>query len=127
GVRGAAIAARLGFNGGLALAALPQRDAAFATKPRARAEAFKAERAEMVAENPYGVLITRGGWAGNGAVIGMASTNYRLHKAFPDLFDIEPTLPGLNYLYGTHPDTNISFVSAVGAKAKQGAYGINSA
>lgn len=122
-----AIDARFGFNAGLAIAALPKMDAAFATKVRARAEAFKGERARMVAENPYGVLITRGGWAGNGAVIGMANTNYHLHKAFPDLFDIEPTLQGLNYLYGTHPDSNVSFVSAVGAKSKQVAYGMNRA
>ena len=122
-----AIDARFGFNAALAVAALPKMDAAFAAKLRARAEAFKAERAQMVADNPYGVLITRGGWAGNGAVIGMASTNYRLHQAFPDLFDIEPTLQGLNYLYGTHPDSNISFVSAVGAKSKQVAYGMNRA
>ena len=122
-----AIDARFGFNASLAIAALPKMDAAFATKVRARAEAFKGERARMVAENPYGVLITRGGWAGNGAVIGMANTNYHLHKAFPDLFDIEPTLQGLNYLYGTHPDSNVSFVSAVGAKSKQVAYGMNRA
>ncbi|WP_202840009.1 glycoside hydrolase family 9 protein [Luteimonas saliphila] len=122
-----AIDARFGFNAAYAVAALPNMGEAFRAKLRARAEAFKAERAQMVAENPYGVLITRGGWAGNGAVMGMATTNYRLHKAFPDLFDIEPTLQGLNYLYGTHPDSNISFVSAVGAKSKQVAYGMNRA
>jgi len=122
-----AIDARFGFNAGPALAALPRMDEAFAARLRSRAEAFKAEREKMVADNPYGVLITRGGWAGNGAVIGLASTNYRLHRAFPDLFDIEPTLQGLNYLYGTHPDSNISFVSAVGAKSKQVAYGMNRA
>ena len=122
-----AIDARFGFNAGPALAALPRMDEAFAARLRRRAEAFKAEREKMVADNPYGVLITRGGWAGNGAVIGLASTNYRLHRAFPDLFDIEPTLQGLNYLYGTHPDSNISFVSAVGAKSKQVAYGMNRA
>jgi len=122
-----AIDQRFAFNASYAVAALPKMDEAFRGKLRARAEAFKAEREAMVAENPYGVLITRGGWAGNGAVIGMASTNYRLHKAFPDLFDIEPTLQGLNYLYGTHPDSNLSFVSAVGAKSKQVAYGSNRA
>ncbi|TWT20104.1 glycoside hydrolase [Luteimonas marina] len=122
-----AIDTRFPTNAAHALAALPKMDEAFRAKLRTRAEAFRAEREAMVAENPYGVLITRGGWAGNGAVIGMASTNYRLHKAFPDLFDIEPTLQGLNYLYGTHPDSNLSFVSAVGAKSKQVAYGMNRA
>ena len=111
----------------MVLPVLDRMDPAFQSRMRARAEAFRAERAQMLAENPYGVLITRGGWAGNGAVIGMATTNYRLHQAYPDLFDIEPTLQGLNYLYGTHPDSNISFVSAVGAKSKQVAYGMNRA
>ncbi len=106
---------------------LPKLDAAFRAKFRARAEHFKAERAAMVAENPYGVPITRTGWAGNSAVVGMATTNYWLHKAFPDLFGIEDTLQGLNYLYGTHPDTNLSFVSAVGTQSKQVAYGNNRA
>ena len=122
-----AIEARFGFNAALAVSVLPEMGEGFRDRLRARAEVFKAERAKMVAENPYGVLITRGGWAGNGAVIGMATTNYHLHQAFPDLFDIEPTLQGLNYLYGTHPDSNISFVSAVGAKSKQVAYGMNRA
>lgn len=122
-----AIDERFGFNAAVVLPVLDRMDPAFQSRMRARAEAFKAERAQMVSENPYGVLITRGGWAGNGAVIGMATTNYRLHRAYPDLFDIEPTLQGLNYLYGTHPDSNISFVSAVGAKSKQVAYGMNRA
>ena len=122
-----AIDERFGFNGPLVLKVLDRMDQAFGARMRERAAKFRDERAQMVAENPYGVLITRGGWAGNGAVIGLANGNYRLHKAYPDLFDIEPTLQGLNYLYGTHPDSNVSFVSAVGAKSKQVAYGMNRA
>ncbi|WP_374012959.1 glycoside hydrolase family 9 protein [Pseudoxanthomonas koreensis] len=118
---------RFGFNAGMVVKALPKMDAAFAAQVRERAVRMRKELAPMTRENPYGVLITRGGWAGNGAVVGMATTNYHLHKAFPDLFDIEPTLQGLNYLYGTHPDSNISFVSAVGARSKQVAYGMNRA
>jgi hypothetical protein len=34
---------------------------------------------------------------------------------------------GLHYLYGTHPGTDISFVSAVGAQSKKVAYGMNRA
>ena len=122
-----AIDARFGFNAGAVVRVLPEMDAAFQAKFRERAVKFRDERAAMVAENPYGVPITRGGWAGNSAVVGMATTNYWLHTAFPDLFDIEDTLQGLNYLYGTHPDSNLSFVSAVGARSKQVAYGSNRA
>jgi hypothetical protein len=118
---------RFMFNASWAVRALPYMDATFAARVRERAVALKAESAEALRENPYGVPITRGGWAGNGAVVGYAVSNYWLHTAFPDLFDIEPTLQGLNYLYGTHPDSNLSFVSAVGAQSKQVAYGNNRA
>ena len=121
-------AERFGFNIGSLLAALPRMDDdAFGEQLRERAAAYRDERAKLVGENPFGVPITRGGWAGNGAVIAVATANYHLHRAFPDLFDIEPTLQGLNYLYGTHPDSNISFVSGVGAHSKRVAYGMNRA
>lgn len=77
--------------------------------------------------NPYGVLITKGGWAGNGAVIRMAINNYVLYKAFPELIDPEYVYRGLNYIYGCHPGSNISFVSGVGTVSKNIAYGNNRA
>lgn len=122
-----AIDERFGANAAAVAQVLPKLDGSFRAKFRDRAGRFKAEREAMVAENPYGVPITRGGWAGNSAVVGMATTSYWLHKAFPDLFGIEDTLQGLNYLYGTHPDSNLSFVSAVGTQSKQVAYGNNRA
>ncbi len=122
-----AIDARFAFNAGAVVRVLPKLDAAFQARFRERAIRFRDERAAMASENPYGVPITRGGWAGNSAVVGMATTNYWLHQAYPDLFDIEDTLQGLNYLYGTHPDSNLSFVSAVGAESKTVAYGNNRA
>jgi hypothetical protein len=102
-------------------------DADYKAKVRAKAESYKAQSADMTKENPFGVPITRGGWAGNGAVVGYAVSNYYLHRAFPDLFDREATLRGLNYLYGTHPDSDISFVSDVGTHSKTVAYGNNRA
>jgi hypothetical protein len=77
--------------------------------------------------NPFGVLITEFGWAGNSAVVRVAINNYYLHKAFPDLIRAEDVFRGLNYIYGTHPDSDISFVSAVGAHSKKVAYGMNRA
>ncbi|HEU4601298.1 MAG TPA: glycoside hydrolase family 9 protein [Steroidobacteraceae bacterium] len=118
---------RFMWNASDVVRAIPYMDAGFATKVRARAEAYKAQSAEMLKENPFGVPITRGGRAGNGAVVGFATNNYYLHRAFPDLFDKQATLQGLNYLYGTHPDSDISFVSAVGTHSKTVAYGNNRA
>ena len=48
-------------------------------------ERYRATLDGMFKQNPYGVPIATGGWAGNGQVIGWATTNYYLHKAFPDL------------------------------------------
>jgi endoglucanase len=115
------------WNASTATRALPHMDKAFAAKLKKRAAAFREESKKNLTENPFGVPITRGGWAGNGAVVGFATTNYFLHKAFPDLFTKDETLRGLDYLYGFHPDSSISFVSAVGAHSKTVAYGNNRA
>ncbi|MFO7304043.1 MAG: glycoside hydrolase family 9 protein [Gammaproteobacteria bacterium] len=122
-----AIDERFMWNAVPAVRALPHMDKAFAAKLRKRAARFLNESKGMLTENPFGVPITRGGWAGNGAVIGFGLTNYYLHKAFPDLFTKDATIRALDYLYGTHPDSNISFVSAVGAHSKRVAYGNNRA
>lgn len=85
------------------------------------------QMAEMQKANPFGVIITEGGWAGAGAVIRQAVSNYYLHKAFPELVDKESVLRGLNFIYGTHPAHNLSLVSGVGTRSKEVAYGINRA
>jgi Glycosyl hydrolase family 9./N-terminal ig-like domain of cellulase. len=110
-----------------AIKAMPYMSKSFAAKVKKRAARFAEESKRFVGDNPFGVPITRGGWAGNGFVIGYATTNYYLHKAFPDLFTKDATIRGLDYLYGTHPDSNISFVSGVGARSKMVAYGNNRA
>ena len=115
------------FHAGCAAQALPYMDDAFKQKLKQRTEAYKNELDSHYEENPFGVPIGRGGWAGNGQVIGFAMTNYLLHKAFPELIDKEYVYKGLNYMYGTHPDSDISFVSGVGTKSKKVAYGMNRA
>jgi hypothetical protein len=110
-----------------AVRALPHMDAAFASQLRARAVAYKQQRSSETPENPFGVPITRAGWAGNGAVVRFATTAYYLHTAFPDLFPNADVLRGLEYLHGRHPASDISFVSGVGADSKQVAYGNNRA
>ncbi len=78
-------------------------------------------------QSPYGVPITRRGWAGNEAVIRWAATNYEVHKAFPEIVGREPVLSGLTYILGRHPVSNLSFVSGVGTRSKRVAYGMNRA
>jgi hypothetical protein len=121
------IDAKFSLHAANAIRALPHMDAGYRSKVRARALRYRDEVAGQLTENPFGVPVTRGGWAGNGTVIGFAITMYYLHRAFPDIFPPDHTLRGLDYLYGTHPDSDISFVSAVGAHSKRVAYGSNRA
>jgi endoglucanase len=107
--------------------AMPFMDDEYSKKIESLTRAFRDTIAKFDTQNPYGVLITTGGWAGGGAVIYFAITNYVLHKAFPDVVEAELVLRGLDYIYGCHPGSNISFVSGVGMQSKKVAYGNNRA
>jgi hypothetical protein len=111
----------------IAARAIPIMGAAYTAKLRPYVVKFKAVLDEMLKDNPYGVPIGRGGWAGNSQVVRWATTNYDLHKAYPDLVGPELVTRGLDYLFGTHPAHNASFVSAVGNRSKHVAYGNNRA
>ena len=110
-----------------AVRAAPLMPAAYAARLRERVVKFQSVRAGQPLDNPFGVPITRGGWAGNGAVVYFATVSYYLHVTFPDLFPADDVLLGLEYLHGRHPDSDISFVSGVGAASKSVAYGNNRA
>jgi hypothetical protein len=60
-------------------------------------------------------------------VAALAAHMYFLHQAFPDIVGSEYTLRGLDYVLGTHPVSNVSYVSSVGAQSKLVAYGNNRA
>jgi hypothetical protein len=121
------IAENFNFCAATAVRAMPQMNAEFAEKLREQATVYCAERDKLSTENPFGVPLSTGGWGGNGRIVYGAITNYLLLKAFPEIIDPEYTYRGLNYLYGCHPDSSISFVSAVGTVSKQVAYGNNRA
>ena len=111
----------------LAARAIPAMDAGYAQKLRPYVEKYRTELDGMLKQNPYGVPIGTRGWAGNSQVIGWATTNYFLHKAYPDLVGKDLVTRGLDYIFGTHPAHNYSFVSAVGNRSKHLAYGNNRA
>lgn len=111
----------------LAVRAQPHLGAAFGDQLLAATQRYAAEIAELTRQNPNGVPIATGGWAGSGLVIAFANANYALHRAFPDLIDREAVFRGLNYLYGCHPGSDVSFVSGVGTVSKEVAYGNNRA
>jgi endoglucanase len=112
---------------GIAARAIPVMDAAYAARLRPYVEKYKVELDGMLKQNPYGVPIGTRGWAGNSQVIAWATTNYYLHEAYPDIVDKGLVTRGLDYIFGTHPAHNYSFVSAVGNRSKHLAYGNNRA
>jgi hypothetical protein len=111
----------------LAVRAMPYFDDGYSTAIEQLTRAHRRQLNEVGRENPYGVTITEGGWAGNGAIINDSIANYYLHKAFPEIVGREDVFKGLNYIFGTHPDSSLSFVSGVGARSKTVAYGMNRA
>ncbi|WP_049721745.1 glycoside hydrolase family 9 protein [Gilvimarinus polysaccharolyticus] len=116
-----------GENVAMLVLAMPYMDDAYADALAALTRSYRDEINTIEQENPYGVPITRGGWAGNGSVMGFGITNYWLHKAFPDIVEKELVYRSLNYIFGTHPDSNYSFASGIGAKSQTAAYGNNRA
>jgi hypothetical protein len=107
--------------------AIPEMGAGFAEKVKGKVIEMQNNRNEWKDQNPFGVPVSRGGWAGNGRIIEEGITNYFLHKAFPDIVSPDLTFKALDYIYGCHPGSDISFVSGVGTVSKKVAYGNNRA
>lgn len=109
------------------LRAYPHMDQAFRDKLRGYAEQYKKNSDEVNALSPYGVPMGGRGWGGNTPISQWAGTNFMINKYFPGIVDKEDVLRGMNYLFGCHPYSNLSFVMAVGVKSKQVNYGMNRA
>ncbi|MBB5716961.1 glycoside hydrolase family 9 protein [Sphingomonas aerophila] len=110
-----------------AVRVIPFMDADYRARLEQMTRAAKARIDGDLAQNPFGVPIGEGSWAGSHQVATFGSTMYMLHKAFPAIIDADYTLRALDYLLGRHPANNLSLVSAVGARSKLVAYGHNRA
>jgi endoglucanase len=115
------------FFAALAVRAMPYMDEAYAEKMEALVKTYNDRLGTISEDNPFGIRMRRGGWGGAGGAIGFGMTNYILYKAFPQIIDPENVFAGLNFVYGCHPGSNISFVSGVGTHSKRVAYGNNRA
>jgi len=111
----------------LAIQAIPYFDNNYKNKLEPYVEQFKAHDDALLKKNPYGVPISTGGWGGNGRIVSWAIANYYAHEAFPGVIDSKYTIRGINYLFGTHPYSNTSFVSTVGVHSKERFYSNNRA
>ncbi len=90
-------------------------------------ERYKKENDVLFTKNPYGVPIGMRPWAGDEEVIRWAVTNYYLHEAFPKMIGPEYAIRGIDYIFGCHPYSNLSFVASVGTQSKRITYGGNRA
>jgi len=118
---------RFAFLGWTATRAIPLMDPEFKEALASSLRSYKSKLDEQLSKNPYGVPITTGTWGGAAGAAGFSVQMYFFHKTFPDIVGPEYTLRGFDYVLGTHPASNLSFVSSVGTQSKLIAYGNNRA
>ena len=111
-----------------ALDAVPYMDEDYKQRLRPYVEKYKAYIAHFDEENPYGVPIGLGNWAGGGGLLNFGTTVCFAHLYFPDIIGTDDIYRAANWLFGCHPYHNYSFVAAVGvARPKAVFYGNNRA
>ena len=110
------------------LDSIPMKDAAYKEKLRPAVKQYLEYIHSFDKENPYGVPIGLGNWAGVNAVLNFGITVNYAHIYYPDIVSKDEVYRVANWLYGCHPYHNYSFVAVVGAaRPKQVFYGNNRA
>ncbi len=110
------------------LDSIPMKDAAYKQKLRPAVKQYLEYIHSFDTQNPYGVPIGLGNWAGVNAVLNFGITVNYAHIYFPDIVGKDEVYRVANWLYGCHPYHNYSFVAVVGAaRPKQVFYGNNRA
>ncbi len=106
---------------------LDQLGEEYKAKFEAALKAYAPNLSAPNAGNPFGVSDTFGMWGGSGTVADGATTAAILHKYYPDIVGTDSVFRAINYLLGTHPYNNTSWVSGVGTKSLEKGYGSNRA
>ncbi|MBR2205084.1 MAG: glycoside hydrolase family 9 protein [Prevotella sp.] len=123
-----ALELRLSGNMQTALDAVPYMDEAYKEKLRPYVVKYEEYIKSFDSQNPYGVPIGLGNWAGVNMVLNFGITVNYAHIYFPDIVGKDEVYRVANWLYGRHPYHNYSFVAVVGAtRPKQVFYGNNRA
>ena len=118
----------LAANMQTALDAVPYMNEAYKQKLRPYVEKYNAYVKGFDENNPYGVPIGLGNWAGVNMVLNFGITVNYAHIYFPDIVSKDEVYRVANWLYGCHPYHNYSFVAVVGAtRPKAVFYGNNRA
>ena len=112
----------------VAIDSIPMKDEAYRQRIRPLVEKFAAYIKSFDQQNPYGVPIGLGNWAGVNMVLNFGIAVNYAHIYFPDIVSKDEVYRVSNWLYGCHPYHNYSFVAVVGAaRPKQVFYGNNRA
>ncbi len=111
-----------------ALHGIPHMDDSFKEKLRPYVKQYKDYIEELEKDNPYGVPIGLGNWAGAGRIVSFGTTIAFANKHFPDIIEADEAFKATNWLYANHPYHNYSLVATVGAtRPKEVFYGNNRA
>lgn len=111
-----------------ALDAIPYMDEAYKEKLRPYVEKYNAYIQNFDQQNPYGVPIGLGNWAGINMLLNFGIAVNYAHLYYPEIVSKDEVYRAANWLYGCHPYHNYSLVAAVGAaRPKQVFYGNNRA
>jgi len=111
-----------------ALEGIPHMDETYKAKLRPYVVKYKEYIDGLEKDNPFGVPIGLGNWAGSGAVVNFGTTVCFANKHFPDIVDDSHAFKTTNWLYGCHPYHNYSLVATLGAtRPKEVFYGNNRA
>ena len=110
------------------LDSIPMKDDAYKQSLRPAVQQYAEYIKSFDTQNPYGVPIGLGNWAGVNAVLNFGITVNYAHIYYPDIVSKDEVYRVANWLYGCHPYHNYSFVAVVGAaRPKQVFYGNNRA
>ena len=116
------------FGISTALDAIPYMDEAYKEKLRPYVEKYREYIESLEEDNPYGVPIGLGNWAGSGNVVSFGTTVCFASKYYPDIISKDHAYKATNYLFGCHPYHNYSLVATLGAtRPKNVFYGNNRA
>ena len=111
-----------------ALDSIPLKDETYKQRLRPYVVKFADYIKSFDQQNPYGVPIGLGNWAGVNMVLNFGIAINYAHIYYPDIISKDEVYRVSNWLYGCHPYHNYSFVATVGAaRPKQVFYGNNRA
>lgn len=111
-----------------ALDAIPYMDEAYKQRLRPYIQQYQEYINSFDKDNPYGVPIGLGNWAGSGNVVSFGTTICFAYLYYPDVIQKDDIFRAGNYLFGCHPYHNYSLVAAIGAaRPKAVFYGNNRA